>query len=275
MSTANEHFTELVTQVATLIDILLEIFAADDGETDDVGIADDADIVAQGLEHYARQVENIARMAEAGEFIGLCHVCRRYQQALEQLAGYRETLSEPVRVALEEWPTLAMAYLEDPTDAEAIIVLVAHLQNPAWVTPLSAEDAESLQQLLGQPASTVSSTATTVSVAPDAEAEARLSEDVVAVAGLEATETPLTDGATVLELVVYDEEPANGAVLTASAPVDSAACDAELELVPEVLPEVNDFAPLETGSDDTVHLDTVDASAVGDEIPAESAACTV
>src|SRR5215475_6578644 len=119
------------------------------------------------------------------------------------------------------------------------------------------------------------STATTVSVAPDAEAEAGLSEDVVAVAGLEATETPLTDGVTVLELVVYDEEPADGAVLTASAPVDSAACDAEPELVPEVLPEVNDFAPLETGSDDTVHLDTVDASAVGDEIPAESAACTV
>ena len=31
MSTANDNFTELVTQVAALIDILLEIFTADDG----------------------------------------------------------------------------------------------------------------------------------------------------------------------------------------------------------------------------------------------------
>src|SRR5215510_16109118 len=123
MSIANEHFTELVTQVAALIYILLEIFAADDGGTDDVGIADDADIVAQGLERYARQVESIGMMAESGEFIGLSHVCRRYQQALKQLAGYREALGEPVRVALEEWPTLVMTYLEAPTDAEASTVL--------------------------------------------------------------------------------------------------------------------------------------------------------
>jgi hypothetical protein len=128
MSTTNEHFTELVTQVAALIDILLETFATDDGgATDDVGMADDADIVAQGLEHYARQVERIGMMAESGDLIGLSHVCRRYQQALEQLAGCREALSEPVRVALEEWPTLVMAYLEAPTDAEASAVLVAHL----------------------------------------------------------------------------------------------------------------------------------------------------
>jgi len=71
MSTANEHFTELVTQVAALIDILLEIFAADDGATDAVGIADDADTVTQGLERYARQVESIGMMAESGELIGL------------------------------------------------------------------------------------------------------------------------------------------------------------------------------------------------------------
>src|SRR5512134_3934344 len=99
MSTANDNFTELVTQVAALIDILLETFAADDGGPDDVGNVDNADIVAQGLERYARQVESIALMAESGELIGLSHVCRRYQQALEQLAGGREALSEPVRLA--------------------------------------------------------------------------------------------------------------------------------------------------------------------------------
>src|SRR5215475_14615278 len=163
MSTTNEHFTELVTQVAALIDILLETFATDDGGTDDVGMADDADIVAQGLARYARQVESIGMMAESGDLIGLSQVCRRYQQALEQLAGCREVLSEPVRVALEEWPTLVMAYLEAPTDTEASAVLVAHLQNPAWMLSLSAEDAQSLQQLLVQQTSTVPNTAATVS----------------------------------------------------------------------------------------------------------------
>src|SRR5262245_49765477 len=131
MSTANDNFTELVTQVAALIDILLETFAADDSDTDEVGDIDNTDIVAQGLERYALQVESIARMAESGEFMGLSHVCRRYQRALERLASCREALSEPVRLALEEWPTLVMAYLEAPTDTEASAVLVAHLQNPA------------------------------------------------------------------------------------------------------------------------------------------------
>src|SRR5215470_18065382 len=200
MNTANEHFTELVTQVAALIDILLEIFAADDGDTTDVGIAADADIGAQGLERYARQVESIGMMAESGEFIGLSQVCRCYQQALEQLAGCREALSEPVRIALEEWPTLVMAYLEAPTDAEASAVLVAHLQNPAWMLSLSAEDAQSLQQLLVQQASTVPSVATTVSAAPDAEDEAGLPEGDTARAGGEAMEPPLADCATAPEL---------------------------------------------------------------------------
>src|SRR5262249_53483436 len=275
MSTDNEHFTELVTQVAALIDILLEIFAVDDSNTDDVGIADDADIVAQGLERYARQVESIGMMAESGELIGLSHVCRRYQQALEQLASNREALSEPVRVALEEWPTLVMAYLEAPTDAEASAVLAAHLQNPTWVKSLSAEDAESLQQLLVQQTSTVPNTAATASVAPDAETEAGLPEDVTAGAELEVMEPPLTDCATVSELMVYDEEPEDVTILTASAPVDLAACDAELEPEPEALAVVTDFASLETIGDDTVCADTVCASTMDDEIPADGTAGAV
>src|SRR5215470_12756391 len=256
MSTANEHFTDLVTQVATLIDILLEIFAADDGDTDDVGdtdnvgIANDADIVTQGLERYALQVESIGMMAESGELIGLSQVCRRYQQALEQLVCSREVLSEPVRIALEEWPTLVMAYLEAPTDTEASTVLIAHLQNPAWVKTLSAEDAESLQQLLAQQTSTVPSPAAAVSVAPDPEAEAGLPKDVTDVVELEATEPSRTDCATVSELIVYDEEPEDVTVLTASAPVDLAACDAERAPGPEAWAESSDVASLVTSGDD-------------------------
>ena len=86
---------------------------------------------------------------------------------------------------------MVMAYLEAPTDTEASAVLVAHLQNPAWALPLSAEDAELLQQLLVQQASTIPTEAVTVSVVPDTVAEAGLPEDVSAVAGLEAMEPPV------------------------------------------------------------------------------------
>src|SRR5215510_1365091 len=275
MSTTNEHFTELVTQVAALIDILLETFATDDGGTDEGGMADDAYIVAQGLARYARQVERIGMMAESGDLIGLSHVCRRYRQALEHLAGCREAPSEPVRVALEEWPTVVMAYLEAPTDAEASAVLVAHLQNPAWMLPLSAEDARSLQQLLIQQASTVPSVATTVSAAPDAEDEAGLPEDDTARAGGEAMEPPIADCATAPELMAYTEEPEDVTVLTALAPADPAACDATPAPEPEASAVVTDFASLETSGDDTVHIDTVCASTVDDELLTDGAACAV
>jgi chemotaxis protein histidine kinase CheA/ActR/RegA family two-component response regulator len=275
MSTANDNFTELVTQVAALIDILLETFAADDSDTDEVGDIDNTDIVAQGLERYALQVESIARMAESGEFMGLSHVCRRYQPALERLASCREALSEPVRLALEEWPTLVMAYLEAPTDTEASAVLVAHLQNSAWALPLSAEDVELLRQLLVQQGATIPTEAATVSIVPDAVAEAGLSADVSAVAGLEETEIPLVDCATAPELTAYGEEPEDSTVRTALAPPDPAACDPAPEPEPEALALVTDVASPETSSDDTVHADTVCAPTVDDGILAEGTAVSM
>jgi chemotaxis protein histidine kinase CheA/ActR/RegA family two-component response regulator len=266
MSTANDHFTELVTQVAALVDILLETFAADDGSTDDVGSIDTTDIVAQGLERYARQVESIALMAESGALIGLAHVCRRYQVALEQLASCREALSESVRLALEEWPTLAMAYLEAPTDSEASAVLVAHLQNPVWALPLSVEDAELLRQLLVQQTSTISTAAASVSVVPDAVVEAGLPKDIIAVAGLEALEPPGADGATAPALTAYDEGPEDNIVLTESAPADLAACDPTPEPGPEALAVAPDVVALETGGEDIVQIDTVCASTADDGV---------
>src|SRR5262245_50847809 len=168
-----------------------------------------------------------------------------------------------------------MAYLEAPTDTEASAVLVAHLQNPAWVKTLSAEDAESLQQLLAQQTSTVPSPAATVSVAPDAEAEAGLPEDVTDVVELEATEPSRTDCATVSELMVDDEEPEAVTVLTASASVDLAACDAEPAPGPDALAGGGDVASLATSGDDTVRIDTVCASTVDDEMPADGVASAV
>jgi chemosensory pili system protein ChpA (sensor histidine kinase/response regulator) len=272
MSTANDNFTELVTQVAVLIDILLETFAADDGGTDDVGNVDITDITAQGLERYARQVESIALMAESGELIGLSQVCRRYQQALEQFAGCSAALSEPIRLALEEWPTLVMAYLEAPTDTEASAVLVAHLQNSAWALPLAAEDAELLRQLLVQQVSTIPAEAAIASLVPDAVAEPGLPEDALAVAGLEAMAPPLADCATAPELTAYHEEREDSTIHTTSALADSAVCDSTPAPEPEALTVVTDVTSLKTSSDDTDQVDAVWPSTVDDEILADGTA---
>lgn len=152
-----------MTQVAELLTLFLDLFAADS-----IGSDDTDDVVAQGLAQYMCQVESIAATAEANGDMGLYHVCDHYHQLLEPLAG-STALSEDVRLVLEEWPTLVMVYLDTPTDPDTCLALVEHLQNPTWPTPISAADAETLLHLL------VPSTEVTLIPAPAVEAPTVLS----------------------------------------------------------------------------------------------------
>jgi chemosensory pili system protein ChpA (sensor histidine kinase/response regulator) len=142
MGTVNQHLALLETQIAELINILLESFAVDGADRDDVAT------VASGLPRYAQQVACIAATAEAGEYIGLQNVCTLYQEAIAQLVGRNDALGEAVRLDLETWPTLVMAYLETPTDPDTGAALVQHLLHPTWPLSCTAEDAEMLQALL-------------------------------------------------------------------------------------------------------------------------------
>ncbi len=160
MGTDNEKFAGLVTQVAELLNILLETSAADDiGEVESI---------VQELGRYIQQLENIATAAEAIGYIGLCNVCMLYQESLVQLACHSEALSEGQRLLLEAWPTLVMAHLEAPADADISVDLVEHLQNPAWAAPLSDIDAELLKELLIGQATAASEPDGAVDVAPAA-----------------------------------------------------------------------------------------------------------
>ena len=78
MDTVNKHLASLETQVAELIDILLESFTSED--------VDDTETVTRGLERYAQQLARIAATAETAEWIGLSHVCMLYQEAVARLA---------------------------------------------------------------------------------------------------------------------------------------------------------------------------------------------
>jgi len=83
-----------MTQAAELFTIFGETFAPDS-----IGGDDAEDLVAQGLEQYARQVARMAITAESSGYIGLYNVCVRYQKVLEPFAG-STTLSEDARIAL-------------------------------------------------------------------------------------------------------------------------------------------------------------------------------
>jgi chemosensory pili system protein ChpA (sensor histidine kinase/response regulator) len=131
-----------MTQATELLTLFLENFASDSIGGDDID-----DLVGQGLIQYVSQVERMATTAQVEGDTGLYHVCVHYQRLLQPLAGCA-TLAEDVRIALEEWPTLVMTYLEAPDDPDICLALITHLTNPVWVTPLPADEAEALQRLL-------------------------------------------------------------------------------------------------------------------------------
>jgi chemosensory pili system protein ChpA (sensor histidine kinase/response regulator) len=150
MDTVNEHATDMMTQVAELLTLSLDLFA-----TDSIGGDDAEDSMTQGLENYRQQVEGLATTAESSGDIGLYYVCVRYHAHLVPWTD-GAALSEDARIALEEWPTLIMTYLEMPGDPDICAALVEHLQNPVWDTPLGATDGAELLHILAPSAATPS-----------------------------------------------------------------------------------------------------------------------
>lgn len=142
MDTVNAETLDLTTHVTELLTMVWDIFA-----TGGIGGDEADDLVAQGLAQYAAQVEMLATAATAQGQQGLQHICCAYRKLLEPLAGCH-TLSEEHRVALEEWPTLVLTYLDTPTEPDLCLALLAHLQYPIWPVPLAAEDAAALQHVL-------------------------------------------------------------------------------------------------------------------------------
>ncbi len=146
MGTDNEHIEVLVTEVAELINILMDTFASD--ETGDLDLV----TVAQGLERYVQQVAQVATIAEAGQWMGLYNICVLYQAALVPLVGNPEALNEPLLMLLESWPSHVMTYLETPSNPGASSALIECLQDPNWIAPLQADEAAILKDILAEQA---------------------------------------------------------------------------------------------------------------------------
>ncbi len=134
-----EPMEVLQLQVTELVNILMESFPEDEA----------SEGLTQGIERYNQQLELIATSADDADLMGLNNVCLLFQETLNELAD--SEVSAEQRNLLEEWPTLAMGYLESPNDPEAVANLLEHLKNSAWPTPLPTQDSEMLQELFGLP----------------------------------------------------------------------------------------------------------------------------
>ncbi|MEZ5582098.1 MAG: Hpt domain-containing protein [Candidatus Competibacteraceae bacterium] len=143
MAVLEENFTALETEVAEVVNILFELLSEEDP-------SNEAASLDGQIERYAQQVERIGLAAETAGFMALRELCVLLQEKLVELAESAQgrALSEDERLVLEEWPTLVVGYLESPQDDYNGEALIQHLQNPAWVNPLAAEDAELIKAML-------------------------------------------------------------------------------------------------------------------------------
>lgn len=237
MDTVNEHIPDLLTQAAELLTLFFDVFA-----TDSIGRDDTEDAVAQGLEQYKAQVDSIAATAASCGDLGLQRVCVHYRALLTRFVS-EAMLCEDVRLAMEEWPTLVMTYLEAPDDADLCTALLEHLQHPVWATPLSTADVEELRGLLMPAAMTVP-------------ASVRLAETPQDSA-LSPTDGPTDRAETRLAAAEAQSIPVSMDLATDAESRTTVATPAEAETSHSDLPEAD-------GGSDTCLIDTAPATTADD-----------
>lgn len=139
MAALDTKMTELETEVAELVGILLETRTSD--ETTDAALA-------ENFSRYTQQVEHLAKAAENACLLGLQDVCLLFQENLVQLSVQQRPLKDDEWQAMEEWPALVIGYLEAPEEVKNGAALLEYLQRELWPQPLAADDAQVLGELL-------------------------------------------------------------------------------------------------------------------------------
>ena len=141
---SDEISSALEAEVAAVVDVLLESFC----DPDAIG---DPAVVADSLGRYLDHVERLGVLAEQSGLMGFSQVCSQFRGRLTMLASRESALADECRELLEEWPALAMGYLEALADPGASEALISHLQNPIWSLPLPEWEATDLLARLVDP----------------------------------------------------------------------------------------------------------------------------
>ena len=100
------------------------------------------------LKHFAEQLQVIGTDAAEAGVIGFYDLCLLFSEQLNQISGREDDCTPDELALLEEWPTLAMLYLENPQDPANAEALLEHMGNAAWRAPLPAKEAQILRDLL-------------------------------------------------------------------------------------------------------------------------------
>lgn len=177
-----EQDDDLIGAIAATLNIMGELFAEEGS----------AVFESATLAPLAEEVGRIATAAAERGLLGLHDTCLLFQEQLLALATRGRPLSGEEWELLEAWPTLAVGYAQALGDAEASAALVAHLQHPAWGSPLPDDEADSLRSFLLLPALGAYETEPeeTLDVPPEDSHESVTLEDLSLEIGLEEKGAP-------------------------------------------------------------------------------------
>ena len=112
-----------------------------------------ADNRQQVLNDYCDELERLTEVVTSLELTGLAHTCSLIQTNQQTLMEQNRVLNYQEQTLLLQWPTLILNYLQgfSTDDDTACIVLIEHLQDATWPTPLAASDSVHLLTLLKAP----------------------------------------------------------------------------------------------------------------------------
>jgi chemotaxis protein histidine kinase CheA len=126
-----------INEIADLFNSLLEpLTVAEDG----------SETLLNAVESYTENLQVIWDAAEMAQLTGLQEVCSFINDNVITLSSQDQATRQAGREILATWPTLVVAYLQNP--GKAIVPLINHLQHSNWSVPLDGETAAQLQQRL-------------------------------------------------------------------------------------------------------------------------------
>lgn len=100
------------------------------------------------LEQIIDGFDKLSQPCEEHELLGLQDVCMLMQQQLIDLRDKGQGVTLEQQAWLVRWPELVQAYLADPARCEASRPLIACLSESCWPSPLPADDADVLLEML-------------------------------------------------------------------------------------------------------------------------------
>ena len=104
--------------------------------------------IAHATAGYIGAITHVQAASEAAHLPSLVALCTQIARNVEALAKLDASARLAARAVMEEWPSVVLAYLDDPADEDLCLAVITHLSRPVWPHPLSEDEAAELVALL-------------------------------------------------------------------------------------------------------------------------------